>query len=310
MDNKVFLKNTNIGDLAFKLHRLIQDSTLRKEARIAPVLKIYGIPRGGIPAAYALKAISQHGYVIVDAPATADIFIDDIVDSGTTKNKYAVEYPETLFFALIDKQREPDDKWYVFPWEHKAGNEHEGVTDNIQRIIQYIGEDVTRGGLKETPARVQKALTHWFSGYKFSDSDIEKQFKAFEDGAEDYDQMIVRRDIPFYSHCEHHMAAIFGNCTVAYIPKDKVLGLSKMDRIVEIFARRLQVQERLTSQIADTMWKYLDPVGVGVYINARHMCIESRGVCNQNSETITTALRGTFKNEPDCKAEFLNICKP
>lgn len=306
MDNKVFLKNTNISDLAFKLHRLIQDSTPRKETRIASVLKIYGIPRGGIPATYALKAISQHAYVIVDAPATADIFIDDIVDSGTTKNKYATEYPETLFFALIDKQREPDDKWYVFPWEHKAGNEHEGVTDNIQRIIQYIGEDASREGLLETPARVQKALAHWFSGYK---QDAKSLLKTFEDGSESYNQMVIVKDIPIYSKCEHHMADIFGTATIAYIPNGKIAGLSKLSRLADMFARRLQVQERLTQQIANALNEHLEPLGVGVLIKARHMCMESRGICQQGHHTITCALHGVLKDDFSARAEFMALAK-
>lgn len=301
MNNKKFLTVQYCQDLAKLL-----DNKLRPEWHN---VTIYPIPRGGIPVAFLLKAINPAKYVIVDNPKDAMVAVDDIIDSGATAEQYFNKYTIPTY-ALINKKATPDNTWYVFPWEAKENEDVEGVEDNVRRILQYIGEDVTRGGLKETPARVQKALGHWFSGYKHSEKDIEAKFKAFEDGAENYDQMIIRRNIPLYSKCEHHMADIFGTCTVAYIPKDRVLGLSKMDRIVDIYARRLQVQERLTTQIANAMWNYLDPVGVGVYINARHMCIESRGVCNQNSETITTALRGTFKDEPDCKAEFLNACKP
>lgn len=169
-------------------------------------------------------------------------------------------------------------------------------------LAHVIGEDANRGGLQETPARVVKAWEFWTSGYSMRASDV---LKVFEDGAQGYDQMLTRKDIPLYSHCEHHMAAIFGTCTIAYIPDGKIVGLSKLDRLVEVFARRLQVQERLTTQIADAIMENLAPKGCAVYINARHMCVESRGVQNRNSETITTALRGVFLDEPATRAEFL-----
>lgn len=173
-------------------------------------------------------------------------------------------------------------------------------------LAHLCGEDPSRGGLLETPARVVKAWEFWTSGYGMRASDI---LKTFEDGAEGCDQMVIRKDIPLYSHCEHHMAAIFGTCTIAYIPDGKVVGLSKLDRLCEMFMRRLQVQERLTNQIADAIWEHLAPKGVGVYINARHMCVESRGVRNRNSETITTALRGAMLHEAATRAEFLQAAR-
>lgn len=182
-------------------------------------------------------------------------------------------------------------------------------TVNEQRVydmLKSVGEDPDRGGLHETPARVVKAWEFWTGGYKMSPADI---LKTFEDGAENCDEMVVRKDIPLYSHCEHHMAAIFGRCTIAYVPDGRVVGLSKMDRLVEVFARRLQVQERLTTQIADAMMEHLQPKGVGVWISARHMCVESRGVQNQNSETQTTALRGVFKTQDATRAEFMSLVR-
>jgi GTP cyclohydrolase I len=131
--------------------------------------------------------------------------------------------------------------------------------------------------------------------------------KVFEDGAEQYDQMVVVKDIPIYSHCEHHLAPIFGTATIAYIPNGKIVGLSKLSRLADGFARRLQVQERLTNQIADSLMKELDPIGVGVIIKARHLCMESRGICQQGHHTITTALRGAIKDEDQVRAEFLQI---
>lgn len=172
----------------------------------------------------------------------------------------------------------------------------------IENLLEIIGENPGRGGLVETPARVIKAWRHWTSGYDKDPADI---FKVFEDGAENYDQMIFVKDIPVYSHCEHHLAAIIGTATVAYIPNGKIVGLSKLSRLVDIFARRLQVQERLTNQIADALQEHLNPIGVGVYIKARHMCMESRGICQQGHHTITSALRGAIKNDPASRAEFL-----
>lgn len=164
--------------------------------------------------------------------------------------------------------------------------------------------DHDREGLVETPARVVKAWAHWTSGYSV---DIGKLLKTFEDGAEDYDGMVIVKDIPIYSKCEHHLADIFGTATIAYIPNGRVVGLSKLSRLADAFARRLQVQERLTTQIADSLVEHLKPLGVGVVIRARHMCMESRGICQQGHHTITSALRGVLKSEPEARAEFMRL---
>lgn len=161
---------------------------------------------------------------------------------------------------------------------------------------------MNRQGLIETPKRVAKAWRHWTKGYKENPAEI---LKVFEDGSESYDEMVTVKDIPFYSHCEHHLAPIFGTATVSYIPDGKIVGLSKISRLVEVFARRLQVQERLTNQIADSLMEHLNPKGVGVHIKARHLCMESRGICQQGHYTITTALRGAIKGQDASRAEFL-----
>jgi GTP cyclohydrolase I len=183
-----------------------------------------------------------------------------------------------------------------------------GTGENIifNLLSDIVGEDPTREGLLETPIRVVKAWKHWTSGYEI---DISALLKTFEDGGENYDEMVVRKGIRIYSHCEHHLAPIIGDCTVAYIPNGRVVGLSKLDRLVDAFARRLQVQERLTNQIADAIQEHLKPLGVGVYINARHMCVESRGVQQQNSDTVTTALRGAIKEQAAARAEFLALAR-
>jgi len=180
------------------------------------------------------------------------------------------------------------------------------IEHHTRGLLTALVDNHGREGLVDTPARVAKAWAHWTSGY---DADIASLMKVFEDGAEGCDQMVVRKNIPIYSHCEHHLAAIIGKCTIAYIPNGKVLGLSKLDRLADAFARRLQVQERMTNQIADALVEHLKPVGVGVWISARHLCVESRGVQNVDSETITTALRGCIKDEPSARAEFLALAR-
>lgn len=178
--------------------------------------------------------------------------------------------------------------------------------DIVADLLYDVIGVVEREGLSETPERVVKAWEFWTSGYALDPVDI---LKVFEDGASGYDEMIVRKDIPIYSHCEHHLAAIIGKCTIAYIPDGKIVGLSKMDRLADMYARRLQVQERMTTQIADAMFDILAPKGVGVWISARHLCIESRGVSNTNSETVTCALRGVFKTQEATRSEFIALAR-
>lgn len=181
--------------------------------------------------------------------------------------------------------------------------EKEGIVSQL--LTSVVGDpDPSRGGLSETPARVAKAWRHWTGGYNIS---IENLLKTFEDGAENCDQMVAVVDIPFYSHCEHHLAPFFGKATVAYIPNGHIVGLSKLSRVVDAFARRLQVQERLTNQIADALQTHLSPVGIGVRIRARHLCMESRGICQQGHHTVTTALRGAMLDQPSARAEFLAL---
>lgn len=181
------------------------------------------------------------------------------------------------------------------------------AASRLIRAIEGVPDsDDVRGGLEETPDRVAKAWEFWTSGYGIDPADV---LKTFDDGAEGVDEMVMVKDIPFYSHCEHHMAPIFGTATIAYIPKGKIVGLSKMSRLLEVYARRLQVQERLTCQVADAMMQHLQPIGAAVVIKARHLCMESRGVCQQGHHTVTSALRGVFKEDPIVRAEFLQLAR-
>ena len=299
---QTFLSNSDVTALADKVASLIERQFSEKGT-----VNIFGIPRGGISAAYLVKGlICTKVACVVDNPKDADVFVDDIIDSGSTMQEWCDKYPGKPFLALIDKT-DPTcqflNDWVVFPWERTA---EASIEDNITRLLQYIGEDPSRGGLQETPHRVAKAWKFWTSGYQKDPKEI---LKTFEDGAEGCDEMVIVKDIPFYTHCEHHLAPFFGTATVAYIPNGKVVGLSKISRIVEAFARRLQVQERLTNQIADTIFQGLDAKGVGVVIKARHLCMESRGICQQGHHTITSALRGVLKDKPEARAEFMTLAK-
>lgn len=300
---KIELSHNDVLNLCYPIKEQLYDVALR--FNIAPI-KLYPIPRGGVAPLYALLTIVESNFCIAETAEEANCFIDDIIDSGTTKQQYQNLYPNKPFIVLIDKTK-PDSpykgQWVVFPWEQSAES---GVKEHITRLIQYVGEDSTREGLRETPMRVAKAWQHWCAGYNQKPEDI---FKVFGDGAENYDQMVVVKDIPFYSHCEHHMAPFFGTATIAYIPNNKIIGLSKLARLLDIYAKRLQVQERLTCQVADAIVKHLEPVGCGVIIKARHLCMESRGIQQQGHYTITSALRGVMQKEPQVRAEFLDLAR-
>lgn len=279
---------------------LTQSLALQIEKLEIRHIKIYPIPRGGVPIAYALRCFMQ--FSLVDNPEDANLFIDDIIDSGDTMKHYCDEFPGVPFFAIIDKtDGDFEGSWVVFPWE---GTAEAGIEPNIVRLLEYVGEDPHRGGLLETPHRVAKAWGHWCNGYSKNAKDI---LKVFEDGAEKYNQMVTVKDIPFYSHCEHHLAPFFGTVTISYVPNGRIVGLSKLSRLTSMFAQRLQVQERLTDQIADAIMEHLSPVGVGVVIKARHLCMESRGICQQGHHTITTSLRGVMMDDDQARSEFLRL---
>ena len=173
----------------------------------------------------------------------------------------------------------------------------------VKNILEHIGEDTSREGLIDTPKRVKKAWEFMCSGYEQNPQDIIKQALFTSSN----DEMVVVKDIEFYSMCEHHMLPIIGKAHVAYIPNGKVIGLSKIPRVVDVFARRLQIQEQLTEQIASAINEAINPKGVAVMIDARHMCMEMRGVQKICSSTVTSALRGLFKKDKKTKDEFLSI---
>lgn len=177
----------------------------------------------------------------------------------------------------------------------------------VTSILQVAERKIElRQGLRETPERAANAWAHWVGGYAIDPFEV---LKYFEDGAEKYDEMVLLKDVPFYSYCEHHLAPIIGRATVGYVPNGKIVGLSKLARVVDAYARRLQVQERITVQIAECIWKGLEPKGVGVLIRARHLCMESRGIQQQGHTTTTQALRGVMYEDTRAREEFIELAK-
>jgi GTP cyclohydrolase I len=308
----------NHSTLQASAKRIAQELAHKATFATGGELYVYPVPRGGVPAFYLVDAefralditrVSNLRLTPVQELNTADVILDDLVDSGKTKQRLKELAPETPFYALIHKTADGSafggyklGEWLVFPWEE---SEEKSVDDAFVRLLQFVGEDPTRGGLVETPLRMATAWKFWTSGYSKDPVDV---LKTFEDGAETYDEMILVRDVPFYSQCEHHLAPFFGTVAFAYVPDRRIVGLSKMSRLVDVFARRLQVQERLTTQIADAFMDHVAPKGAACLIQARHMCMESRGVCQQGHSTITSALRGVLR-EPTPRAEFLALIK-
>lgn len=179
------------------------------------------------------------------------------------------------------------------------------MQDLITRLLEAVGEDPTREGLVKTPERVARSMEYLTSGYRTDIDDV-------LNGAlftVDYNEMVIVRDIDFYSLCEHHLLPFFGKCHVAYVPNGKVIGLSKVPRLVDMFARRLQLQERMTNQIAETIRETIQPLGVAVVCEGTHLCMAMRGVEKQQSTTVTSAMLGSFRNDARTRGEFLQLIK-
>ena len=179
------------------------------------------------------------------------------------------------------------------------------MQDAIRKLLTDLGEDPDREGLRDTPKRVEKAYKFLTSGYG---ADIDRVLNNALFSV-DYNEMVIVKDIDFYSLCEHHLLPFFGKCHVAYLPSDKVIGLSKIPRLVDVFSRRLQVQERLTSQIAETIKEKIAPLGVAVVVEATHLCMSMRGVEKQNSFAVTSSMLGTFRSDARTRMEFLELIK-
>lgn len=290
--------------------QLLADSKeLAKQIPIGKYKKIFGIPSGGIAVAVAMGEILNLELLSVEELKAIEnknevLIVDDLVDSGLTLAKYpgfdnAVLYkkphsPQPNFYL-----KDIPAEWVYFPHE-KEGS---GVEDHIVRIIEHIGENPLRDGLKDTPSRVVKSYNDMFSGYKKELSEFNTCFQT--DG---YDEMVILKDIEFYSTCEHHLIPFYGKAHIAYIPNEKIIGISKLARIVDMFSKRLQNQERITSQIAEAITELLDPKGVAVILEGKHLCMMARGVNKQNSVMKTSKMTGVFLDNSNlARNELLNL---
>lgn len=268
------------------------------ETRRGAKLVVHGIPRGG---SCALLYLITHGLPLrpVTMPDQAEVILDDIIDSGATQKRH--EASGKPFLALVNKRPEMLDAgigWVIFPWESETGPE-----DAVVRLLEGIGEDPKREGLVETPRRVRRALTEMTEGYGQDPAAILS--KTFD---EPYDEIIVLKAIPFTSLCEHHLLVFEGTVDIGYLP-GKVVGLSKLARLVDCFSRRLQIQERLTRQLAESIVQHLEARGVGVVVRAIHSCLSCRGIRKSGSTMVTSAMLGVFRDKPECRAEFLALCR-
>jgi GTP cyclohydrolase I len=270
---------------------------------------IYPVPKNGLFVAIELSlklniAIENEYDSILNYGKEDVLIVDDLIDSGKTLEKYP-GYDKAVLYVKNEKHTEVNyfafslNKWIVFPWE-----EEKDIEDIIIRQLEYIGENPNREGLKDTPKRVIKSWEELYAGYNQKSKDI---IKVFKDGV--CDQLVLLKDIEFYSTCEHHLLPFFGKIHVGYIPDGKVIGVSKLARLVEIYSRRLQIQERLVQQIADDLEKFLNPLGVMIVCEAQHFCMTSRGVEKQHSKMITSDIKGVFKNKIEARQEFLNLIK-
>lgn len=304
---KVVIKPSEVEELVKKVSYKIRANHTLSDLMDRRTLKVFGVPRGGVPVAMAL--VPMLDCVQVDDPTAADVIVDDILDSGATLVRYNEKCPGVPFYAMIQKIAEPQwtNKWIVLPWEVTESGVDRSADDIVLRLLEFIGEDPTREGLQETPRRVLKAWKEWAKGYEVDPASI---LKTFKDGAEHCgDEFVIVRNVPIISKCEHHLADISGIAHIGYIPDGRIVGLSKLARLADMFARRLQVQERLTNQIADALVEHLQPKGVGVVIHAAHACMSTRGVGVQGSITTTSAMRGVCLDKPEARHEFLSLCE-
>mgnify|MGYP005812527301 CR=1 FL=1 len=249
---------------------------------------VYGIPRGGMIVAGLTGRVTDNVH-------EAHIIIDDLYDSGTTYKRWHKKYPDKKFIFLYDKRKEYQNTWLEFPWEYTGEKE---VEENVIRILEYLGEDATREGLKDTPKRYIKFWKEFLSPPEFN-------FTTFE--SEEYDEIIAQTNIPFYSVCEHHLAPFFGYGTIAYIPNKRIVGLSKLARTLDTYSRRLQNQERITTQIAELLMEKLEAKGVAVILKAKHLCMEMRGVKKHDTWTTTSKMIGFFKDDEKARNEIMQI---
>jgi GTP cyclohydrolase I len=261
-------------------------------------LTVYGVPRGGAIVA-GLLAARCSTVKITEDPSQAEAILDDIIDSGRTREQYGKLAPGVPFVALVDKRKQLDLGWVVFPWERR--DETSDIEDTVVRQLQFIGEDATREGLRDTPRRHVSALREFTSGLQVDAAALLRSFDA-----EGYDEIVALRDVEFVSLCEHHLLPFTGRVHFAYLPSDRIVGLSKIPRMIDALARRPQVQERLTHQIASTFAAALSPRGVAVVVEGEHTCMALRGA-RAKGRMVTSVVTGVFRDKPEARAEVMAL---
>jgi len=253
---------------------------------------IYGVPRGGIPLAVALS--EKLGLPLVSSPDSNTLIVDDVVATG----KIRARFMENDFACIHVKTFTPPDlfptyylhqegDWISYFWEADEPPVH----DHIVRLIEYIGEDPCRKGMKETPGRIVKSWEEIFAGYKQDPQDV---FKVFDDEEKQFGGLVYLKNIEFYSTCEHHWLPFSGQAFIAYIPSGPVIGASKLARLLDIYARRFQMQERIGEQVTNALMEHLKPLGAACLIEARHLCMACRGVKKQHSIMGYSSMKGLF----------------
>lgn len=299
------------NDLYLKLYLLLGKIKEYKRKKKTYFDSVYGVPRGGISIATFIGAALSIPIILEFKGHPNTLIVDDIVDSGKTRKKY----PSNCFACLDYKDRGDieleksilyvdkyiDSPWIKYPWEK---NETEGE-DTITRIIELVGENPLREGLKGTPSRVIKSYNELFKGYTQNPKDVFKTFK------EDYsiNELVLLRDIEMHSICEHHLLPFIGKAHIAYIPKGRIIGVSKLARLLEIYSRRMQIQERIGEQVTTAIMENLNPLGAACIIQASHLCMRMRGINKQNSTMITSSLKGVFLEKFEVREELLKIIK-
>lgn len=229
------------------------------------------------------------------------------MDDGTLKALRDCTYEEQKpYYAVLGRLPPNPPELTMSPLEVSQTVKDEHAAFHLRKLLHFIGDKPEREGLRDTPKRVVRAWKELFDGYE---QDIPSLFKTFEEPANKYDEIIVLKNIDFTSFCEHHLLPFSGQACIGYIPNKKVIGVSKLARIVDCFAHRLQVQERMTTQICETIDQHLDPLGTGVIIEASHSCMGCRGIRKPNARMVTSKLSGAFRTVPEARAEFLALSR-
>ncbi len=273
-------------------------------------VKCYPIPKGAIPCAYLVKHFIPDNFWIVDSLEDQfDILLDDLIDLGGTKLKYTNMFPNAKFYALFEKGANIEREWLVFPHDKTEGkNEDASGHDIAIRLFQYLNIDMNdpfnKEHLSKTPQRFLNAWKEYTRGYSQNPEEILKT--SFVEGSQTYDQMIILEGIESASQCAHHLAMFTTKTSIAYIPDQRLLGLSKLARITECFANRLQVQEAMTEQIANAIMTHVQPKGVAVVVEGYHSCCSHRGI-KKKGKMITSSMKGVFMDNLTTRNEFLSL---